>query len=31
MIPVVHGPKDRYYIIDHHHLAVHCMKRVSRM
>jgi hypothetical protein len=21
MIPVIHGPKDRYYIIDHHHLA----------
>jgi hypothetical protein len=21
MIPVVHGPKGRYYIIDHHHLA----------
>lgn len=22
MIPVIHGPKDRYYIIDHHHLAL---------
>jgi hypothetical protein len=21
MIPVIHGPKDRYYVIDHHHLA----------
>ena len=21
MIPVIHGPKDRYYIIDHHHLV----------
>jgi hypothetical protein len=21
MIPVIHGPKDQYYIIDHHHLA----------
>jgi hypothetical protein len=21
LIPVIHGPKDRYYIIDHHHLA----------
>jgi hypothetical protein len=21
MIPVIHGPKDRHYIIDHHHLA----------
>jgi hypothetical protein len=21
MIPVVRGPKSRYYIIDHHHLA----------
>ena len=21
MIPVIFGPKDRYYIIDHHHLA----------
>ena len=21
MIPVIQGPKDRYYIIDHHHLA----------
>ena len=20
-IPVIHGPKDRYYIIDHHHLT----------
>jgi hypothetical protein len=22
MIPVIRGPKDRYYIIDHHHLAL---------
>src|SRR5882757_11248117 len=22
MIPVVMGPRDRYYIIDHHHLAL---------
>ena len=22
MIPVIHGPRDRYYIIDHHHLAL---------
>lgn len=22
LIPVVHGPKDRYYLIDHHHLAL---------
>ena len=21
MIPVVHGPDDRYYVVDHHHLA----------
>jgi hypothetical protein len=21
MIPVIHGPKDRHYVIDHHHLA----------
>jgi hypothetical protein len=21
MIPVIYGPKDRYYVIDHHHLA----------
>jgi hypothetical protein len=21
LIPVIHGPKDRYYVIDHHHLA----------
>ena len=21
MIPVIHGPKDRLYVIDHHHLA----------
>ena len=21
MIPVIHGPKERYYVIDHHHLA----------
>ena len=21
MIPVIFGPKDRYYVIDHHHLA----------
>src|ERR1700754_4009519 len=21
MIPVVHGPDDRYYVIDHHHLG----------
>ena len=21
MIPVIHGPKDRFYIIDHHHLT----------
>jgi hypothetical protein len=21
MIPVIHGPNDRYYVIDHHHLA----------
>jgi hypothetical protein len=21
MIPVIHGPKDRYYVIDHHHLV----------
>lgn len=22
MIPVIRGPKDRYYVIDHHHLAL---------
>src|SRR5580692_4645401 len=22
MIPVIRGPKDRYYIVDHHHLAL---------
>ncbi len=22
MIPVVHGPKDDYYVIDHHHLSL---------
>jgi hypothetical protein len=21
MIPVIHGPKDRHYVIDHHHLS----------
>ena len=21
MIPVVHGPDDRYYVVDHHHMA----------
>ena len=21
MIPVIHGPKDRHYVVDHHHLA----------
>src|SRR5262245_39529730 len=21
MIPVIYGPRDRYYVIDHHHLA----------
>jgi hypothetical protein len=22
MIPVIHGPKDRYYVVDHHHLSL---------
>jgi hypothetical protein len=22
MIPVIHGPKDRFYILDHHHLSL---------
>jgi hypothetical protein len=22
MIPVIHGPKDRFYIVDHHHLSL---------
>src|SRR5262249_18144758 len=22
LIPVVHGPKGRYYVIDHHHLSL---------
>jgi hypothetical protein len=26
MIPVVRGPKERYYIIDHHHLALALME-----
>jgi hypothetical protein len=21
MVPAIHGPRDRYYVIDHHHLA----------
>ena len=31
MIPVVLGPDERYYVVDHHHLARACMKRASRI
>ena len=29
LIPVVMGPRDRYYIIDHHHLALALHKEAS--
>ncbi len=30
MIPVVHGPDDRYYVVDHHHMRARCTRRASR-
>ena len=31
MIPVVLGPKDRHYVIDHHHWRGRCMTKASKM
>src|SRR5215470_4678985 len=31
MIPVIRGPKDRLYVLDHHHLSLALHNEVSKM